>query len=118
MRGRRADGDYQSFLVAGYLPPDHGLILFVAPPWGKALEEVVGLDLRRTAPPFTDVLGYIRRTYRSQRVLLAIYVYEKVDSTSLRDVQALLDWSELRVYDLNEAGKNDGILLGTNGWKP
>jgi hypothetical protein len=51
-------------------------------------------------------------------VLLPISVYEKVDSTSLRDVQALLDWSELRVYDLNEAGKNHGILLDTNGWKP
>ena len=42
-------------------------------------------------------------------MLLPISVYEKVDSTSLRDVQALLDWSELRVYDLNEAGKNHGI---------
>ena len=118
---RRIDlqhGDYQSFLATCHLPPDHGLIFFVAPPWGKALEEVTGLDLRRTAPPITDVLGYIRRTYPSQRVLLAIQVYEKVDSTSLRDVQALLDWSELRVYDLNEAGKNHGILLGTSGWKP
>jgi hypothetical protein len=37
---------------------------------------------------------------------------------SLRDVQALLDWSDLRVYDLNDAGKNHGILLGTSGWKP
>jgi hypothetical protein len=37
---------------------------------------------------------------------------------ALRDVQTLLDWSELRVYDLNDAGKNHGILLGTNGWKP
>jgi hypothetical protein len=51
-------------------------------------------------------------------VLLATQVYEKVDSASLRDVQAVLDWSELRVYDLSEAGKNHGILLGANGWKP
>jgi hypothetical protein len=24
----------------------------------------------------------------------------------------------LLIYDLNEAGKNHGILLGTSGWKP
>jgi hypothetical protein len=111
-------GDYQSFLAARHLPPDQGLIFFVAPPWGKALDEVAGLDLRRTTPPITDVLGHIRRTYPSQRVLFANQVYEKVDPASLRAVQALLDWSDLRVYDLNEAGKNHGILLGTNGWKP
>lgn len=110
--------DYQSFLAARHLPPDHALIFFVAPPWGKALDEVAGLDLRRTTPPITHVLGYIRKTYPSQRVLFASQVYEKVDLASLRDVEVLLDWSELRVYDLNEAGKNHGILLGTNGWKP
>jgi len=66
----------------------------------------------------TDIIGYITRTYPSQRVLLTAQVYEKLNPTSLRDVQTLLDWSELRVYDLNDAGKNHGILLGTNGWKP
>jgi hypothetical protein len=62
-------------------------------------------------PPFSDIIGYITRTYPSQRVLLITQVYEKLNPTSLRDVQALLDWSELRVYDLNDAGKNHGILL-------
>ena len=80
--------------------------------------EVAGLDLRRTTPPVTDIIGYITRTYPSQRVLLTTQVYEKLNPTSLRDVQTLLDWSELRVYDLNDAGKNHGILLGTSGWKP
>jgi hypothetical protein len=94
------------------------LIFFIAPPWGTALDEVAGLDLRRTTPPVTDIIGCITRTYPSQRVLLTIQVYEKLNPTSLRDVQTLLDWSELWVYDLNDAGKNHGILLGTNGWKP
>jgi hypothetical protein len=49
-------GDYQSFLAGRHLPPGHWLIFFVAPPWGKALDEVVGLDLRRTTPPVTE--GY------------------------------------------------------------
>ncbi len=111
-------GDYQSLLADRHLPPDHVLIFFIAPPWGAALEEVAGLDLRHTTPPVTDIIGDITRTYPSQRVLLTTQVYEKLNPTSLRDVQALLDWSELRVYDLNDAGKNHGILLGTSGWKP
>jgi hypothetical protein len=93
------------------------LIFFIAPPWGT-LDEVAGLDLRCTTPPVTDIIGCITRTYPSQRVLLTTQVYEKLNPTSLRDVQALLGWSELRVYDLNDAGKNHGILLGTTGWKP
>ena len=111
-------GDYQSLLADRRLRPDHGLIFFIAPPWGTALDEVAGLDLRCTTPPVTDIIGYITRTYPSQRVLLTTQVYEKLNPASLRDVQALLDWSELRVYDLNDAGKNHGILLGTSGWKP
>ena len=111
-------GDYQSLLADRCLPRDHGLIFFIAPPWGTALDEVAGLDLRRTTPPVTEIFGFIRTTYPSQRVLLATQVYETLDPTSLRDVQALLDWSDLRVYDLNDAGKNHGILLGTRGWKP
>ena len=94
------------------------LIFFIAPPWGTALDEVAGLDLRRTTPPVTEILGFVRTRYPVQRVLLATQVYEKLNSTSLREVQALLDWSDLRVYDLNDAGKNQGILLGTSGWKP
>jgi hypothetical protein len=71
-------GDYRSIRAARHISPDHTLIFFVAPPWGKALNEVVGLDLQHTTP-ITNVVGYVRRTYRSQKVLLAIQVYEKVD---------------------------------------
>ena len=111
-------GDYQSFLTECRLSPNHGLIFFIAPPWGTALDEVAGLDLRCTTTPITDIIGLIRITYPSQEVMLATQVYEKLNSASLHDVQALLDWSDLRIYDLNDAGKNHGILLGTSGWKP
>ena len=110
--------DYQSLLADRHLPLDHGLIFFIAPPWGRALDEVAGLDLRRTTPPIIDIFGFIRTTYPIQRVLLVAQVYEKLNPTSLLEVQGLLDWSDLRIYDLNDAGKNHGILLGTNGWKP
>jgi hypothetical protein len=36
----------------------------------------------------------------------------------LIEVQTRLDWTELRIYDINEKGRNHGILLGTKGWAP
>src|SRR6516162_3131463 len=31
-------GDYQLLLADRHLPPDYGLIFFIAPPWGRALD--------------------------------------------------------------------------------
>ena len=45
-------------------------------------------------------------------------VYEKVNPESLADLEPLLDWTDLKVYDINVAGRNHGILLGTKGWAP
>src|SRR5258708_34442491 len=44
-------GDYQSLLGACRLPPDHGLIFFIAPPWCTALHEIPAPALRCTTPP-------------------------------------------------------------------
>jgi hypothetical protein len=111
-------GDYRSLLTVSYVPPDHGVIVFVAPPWGTALDEASGLDLRRTTPPITDIIGGIGRLYPDRKLLFATQVYEKVNPASLDDLQHVLDWKELRIYGLNAAGRNHGILLGTKGWKP
>lgn len=111
-------GDYRALLAKHELPPERGIVVFVAPPWGTALDEAVGLDLRRTAPPITDIIDHIGRTYRHHKILFATQVYEKVNPASLVELQKILDWSELRVYDLNDEGRNHGILLGTKGWKP
>jgi hypothetical protein len=94
------------------------MIFFVAPPWGTALDETIGLDLRRTSPPITEIIGCIGRIYPRRKILFATQTYEKVNPDSLAELQTMLDWSELRVYDLNIAGKNHGILFGTKGWKP
>src|SRR5215469_7314573 len=102
-------GNYESFLAECRLPPNHGLVFFIAPPWGTALNEAAGLDLRGTTPPATEIVEFIKTTYPSHRVLIAIQIYEKLVLTSLREVQALLDWSDLRIYDLNDVGKNHGI---------
>jgi hypothetical protein len=112
------DGDYVRLLEECRVPEDRGIVAFVAPPWGTALDEVQGLDLRRTTPPITDVIERIARQFPKHKTLFAMQVYEKVSATSLSEVQTRLDWTELRIYDINEKGRNHGILLGTNGWAP
>jgi hypothetical protein len=111
-------GDYQSLLDGHELSRHDAIIVFVAPPWGTALDERTGLDLRHTAPPITGIIRRIGQKYSDNKILFATQVYEKVNAESLAELQTILDWSELRVYNLNVAGKNHGILLGTSGWAP
>src|SRR5262249_1085158 len=99
-------------------PEDRGVVLFVAPPWGTALDEVQGLDLRRTTPPISEVIRQVVDRFPKHKMLFASQVYEKVCAASLADAQAWFDWAEVRVYDIDEKGRNHGILLGTKGWAP
>jgi hypothetical protein len=111
-------GDYASLLALHNLPPDHAIIVFVAPPWGTALDEDDGLDLRRTDPPITQIIARVEGAYPDRRLLFVIQVYEKLITESLSELETNLDWSELRIYNLNTVGRNHGILLGTKGWTP
>ena len=111
-------GDYMRLIEERGVPEDRGIVAFVAPPWGTALDEVQGLDLRRTTPPITDIIERIAHQFPKHKMLLATQVYEKVSAPSLTQVQTRLDWTELRIYDINEKGWNHGILLGTKGWAP
>jgi hypothetical protein len=111
-------GHYVRLIEERRVPDDRGIVAFVAPPWGTALDEVQGLDLRRTSPPITDVIERIAHQFPKHRMLFATQVYEKVSAPSLTQVQTQLDWTELRIYDINEKGLNHGILLGTKGWAP
>ena len=113
-----ARGDYKSLLEDREFPPNQGLIVFVAPPWGTALDPVTGLDLRRTEPPIIDIIDSMGCKYTDHKILFVTQVYEKVNPDSLVDLRGILVWSELRVYDINAAGSNHGILLGTRGWEP
>jgi hypothetical protein len=117
--GQRIDlvhGDYVKHLAECCVPEDQGVVAFVAPPWGTALDEVRGLDLCRTAPPIGEVIEQVVHRFPKHKVLFATQVYEKVCAPSLIQVQAGFDWSELRIYDINEKGRNHGILLGTKEW--
>jgi len=111
-------GEYGTLLEELRVPHDRGIVAFVAPPWGTALDEVNGLDLGRTTPPIAGVIDQVACQFSGYRILFAIQVYEKVSASSLSDVQTRLDWSDLRIYDINERGRNHGILLGTKGWAP
>ena len=111
-------GDYARLVDELQITGDRGLVVFVAPPWGAALDEVHGLNLCRTAPPIPAVIERVAHRFAASDILFAMQVYEKVSAASLNEVQIRLDWTDLRIYDINEKGRNHGILLGTRGWSP
>jgi len=121
MLGERVEllkGDYARLLERCRVPEDRGVVAFIAPPWGSALDEVQGLDLCRTTPPVSEIVEHIVRRFSKHLVLFAIQVYEKVSATSLNQIRTRFEWSELRIYDINEEGRNHGVLLGSKGWVP
>lgn len=111
-------GDFLATLESLDLPSGHALVVFVAPPWGLALDEAEGLDLRLTEPPITSIVARIAQRYPDRQLLFATQVYEKVEPRSLAELEGMLDWSQLNVYGFNMSGRNHGVLLGTKGWTP
>ena len=111
----RHDG-YQHGLQALGEPGEDLLIMFVAPPWGRALSEKSGLDLRRTQPPVAEVIDVTTAAFGSHRLLFAIQVFQTVDPESLAEVTGRFPWSALKLYDVNAPGQNHGLLLATRGW--
>ena len=111
-------GDYAPLLTKCRVPEGGGIIAFVAPPWGTALDDMQGLDLCRTTPPVGEIIGELVQRFSKNKTLFAVQVYEKVSSPSLNQIRAMLDWAKLCIYDINKKGQNHGILLGTKGWVP
>ena len=108
--------DYLVGLSRIHAAPGSLLVVFVAPPWGKALDAVNGLDLRCTEPPVTEIVDQLQREFAHCRLVCAIQVHESSQRESLTELQARFDWHLLRMYSLNSPGQNHGIMLGTNGW--
>lgn len=111
-------GDYRTLLDGCHIPPDHAVIAFLAPPWGAAFDERSGLDLRYSTPPVTDILRAFGRRFADRRMLYAIQVHQKLNPQCLAELQEMLDWSQLRIYDHATTGGNHGVLLATTGWTP
>jgi hypothetical protein len=97
---------------------DELVVVFVAPPWGDALDEYGELDLRRTTPPVAEVVGRVAATFGTRRLLLAVQLYERVEPGSLADVAGDCDWSSRETYGIDPPGQNHGLLLGTLSWSP
>jgi hypothetical protein len=112
-----ANTDYRSGLANTSLTDQELLIVFIAPPWGDALQGSM-LDLRGTSPPITEIVSFVRRACARNRILCAVQIYETAEPDSMQELRALFDWSALRVYGLNAPGQNHGIVVGTIGWVP
>jgi hypothetical protein len=108
--------DYRTGLRSLHIPSDQLVIVFVAPPWGDALTEAAGLDLRRTHPPIGGIVDLIATTFPDHKLLLAIQVHESVERDGLADVRSRFEWSTLKVYGIDPPARNHGLLLGTRGW--
>src|SRR5215471_14505313 len=67
-------GDYIALLDQREVPDHRGIVAFVAPPWGTALDEVNGLDLLHTTPPISEVIEQITRHFPKHKVLFATQV--------------------------------------------
>src|SRR5215470_5321138 len=70
-------GDYESLLEQVRVSNDGAIAVFVAPPWGSALDESRGLDLRLTTPPVSDVIDRAAHQFPERMLLVATQVYEK-----------------------------------------
>ena len=110
--------DYVAGLSQIHTAPGNLLVVFVAPPWGTALDPIRGLDLRRTEPSIIQIVDKLLRDFAHCSLLCAIQIYETVLPEPLTELQARFEWRTLRMYRLNAPGQNHGIMLGTNSWKP
>jgi hypothetical protein len=108
--------DYREGLAALSTADHDRFVVFIAPPWGRALDPVRGLDLRSTEPPVADVVQRVVESFAPRPVLCAIKLYEQSDAASVREVARLFDASEVRMYACNAPGQNHGILLGERNW--
>jgi hypothetical protein len=112
------NSDYQSALKTVSPAAGQLIVVFVAPPWGDALDPSSGLDLHRTYPPISQITDHFSQEFPSSPLLLVIQVHETVTEGSVRDLATRFDWHELKIYDLLTPGSNHGILLGASRWNP
>ena len=71
-------GDYLRLLEERRVQEDRGIVTSIAPPWGAALDEVHGLDLRRTTPPIIEVIDNFSLRFPTRKMLFAVQAYEQV----------------------------------------
>src|SRR5262245_33137952 len=80
-------GSYKDLVGSRRHPADHLIVVFLAPPWGDALQPDTGLHLDRTKPPILEIVDDFEQVYDVQPVL---YVTDRVE-------HAAACWRPLRV---------------------
>jgi len=108
--------DFREGFAAVQVDDGVPLVLFVAPPWGEALDAAKGLDLRRTDPPIVEVIDAAIARFPTNPMLVAIQVHERLDTRSATELDLRLQGLKLKIYQLSEPGKNHGILLGARNF--
>src|SRR5258706_8569655 len=74
--------DYESGLGGVHATAEQLVVAFVTPPWGAALGEISGLDLRRTQPPIARIVDFLAKGFHRSRLVCAIQIYENVEADS------------------------------------
>ena len=110
------NGNYKNLVASKKHPVDHRIVVLLAPPWADALHPVTGLHLDQTKPPILEIVRDFEYVYGSQPVLYVTEIHEVNEPTALKAVEAVFDWTDLRIYDVNVPGLQHGILLGTRRW--
>jgi len=113
---RLLHGDYRALLVRHRVPAGRGAVVYLAPPWGDALDARTGLDLGRTKPPVAEIVADFERAYPDRPVLYAVEVHERLVPGPLAALHAAFEWSDLRVFDIAGPTGRHGVLLGTMRW--
>jgi len=109
--------DYRAGLNEVSVDVDDLLIVFVAPPWGDALDKTSGLDLRLTSPPIFEIVSLLSNTFQN-RLLCVVQIYEVLNPESVAELTACFDWSRSNIYRMAASGRNHGVFLGTKHWTP
>jgi 16S rRNA G966 N2-methylase RsmD len=109
-------GSYKDLVGSHRHPANHLIVVFLGPPWGDALRADTGLHLDRTKPPILEIIHDFEQVYGAQPVLYVTEVHEVNEPKALKAVEAVFDWSDLRIYDVNVPGLQHGVLLGTCRW--
>ena len=63
-----------------------------------------------------EVINTTAGVVGASKLLFAVQVHERVEPASLAELTAQFPWWEMKVYDINAAGQNHGLLLATWGW--
>ena len=82
------------------------------------MNEITGLDLRRTEPPVAEIIDNVEDVHKEHRILWVVQVHQTVDPSSVAELAGRFAWSLLRIYDVNVEGMKHGVLLGTSRWRP